>query len=154
MPKPPTPENTGNKQAGRFRKGKSGNPTGRPAGALNKVTRIAQSLLNGESEALVRKCIAMAQAGDGGAMKLCLERILPPLRDRPVSLALPPVASVHEVAAALALVVRAVADGSITPSEGAAIAGLLEGQRKAIETIELEKRVSELEQSVNKRGSG
>ena len=37
---------------------------------------------------------------------------------------------------------------AITPSEGQALASLIEVQRKAIETVEIEQRLAALEQSV------
>jgi hypothetical protein len=65
---------------GRFRKGRSGNPKGRPAGARNKATQTAELLLDGEAEALTRRAVELALAGDGMALRLCLERIIPPRR--------------------------------------------------------------------------
>lgn len=59
-----TPETTDGQQAGRFRKGQSGNPAGRPRGARNSATLAAEALLDGEAEALTRKAIQMALAGD------------------------------------------------------------------------------------------
>ena len=46
-----SPENTGRKQDGRFVKGQSGNPEGRPKGSANKATQAAQVLLEGEAQA-------------------------------------------------------------------------------------------------------
>jgi Family of unknown function (DUF5681) len=69
-----TPENSGAKQAdGQFQKGMSGNPAGKPRGALNHATRAAQLLLDGEANAITRKCIEMALEGDTTAMRLCLD---------------------------------------------------------------------------------
>ena len=75
------PENTGAIQAdGRFRPGQSGNPKGKPKGARNKATLAAQSLLDGEAEALTRKAVELAKAGDMTALRLCLERVVPSLK--------------------------------------------------------------------------
>jgi Family of unknown function (DUF5681) len=38
-----------------FQKGQSGNPTGKKPGTRHKATIIAETLLDGESEALTRK---------------------------------------------------------------------------------------------------
>jgi hypothetical protein len=59
-----SPDNTGQIQAGRFQKGQSGNPYGRPRGARNSATVVAEALLDGEAEALTRKAIEMALGGD------------------------------------------------------------------------------------------
>src|SRR5438552_18213441 len=76
-----------------FEKGRSGNPAGRRAGSRNKATLAAAALLEGGSEALTQKAMDLALVGDPTAMRLCLERILPPCRDRTVKFALPPIES-------------------------------------------------------------
>ena len=60
-----------------FRKGRSGNPAGRPPGSRNRATIAAEALLEGEAQALTRKAIELALAGDTTALRLCLERIVP-----------------------------------------------------------------------------
>ena len=44
-----------------FEKGRSGNPTGRRLGSRNKATLAAAALLAGESEALTRTAVELAQ---------------------------------------------------------------------------------------------
>lgn len=79
-----TTDKTGNKQIkGRFKKGQSGNPAGRPKGSLNSTTVAAQNLLNGEAEALTRKAVQLAMKGNIPALKLCLDRIVPPKKEMP-----------------------------------------------------------------------
>src|SRR5271169_4787644 len=83
-------ENTAPIQRGRpFAPGKSGNPKGRPKGARNNATVIAEVLLDGEANAITRKLIDKALEGDTTALRLCLDRLLPPKRGRPVSFKLP-----------------------------------------------------------------
>ena len=73
-----TAENTAPKQRGRpFRPGVSPNPAGRPKGARNKTTMAVEALLEGEAQALTRKALELALAGDTTALRLCLERIAP-----------------------------------------------------------------------------
>jgi len=77
------PENTGKKQAnGRWQKGKSGNPDGRPIGSRNTATLVAQTLLEGEAEHLTRKAIKLAGGGNVMLLKFFLERLLPPPRNK------------------------------------------------------------------------
>jgi len=58
-------ENTTKKLRGKpFKPGQSGNPAGKPPGSLNKATRTAQTLLDGEVEGLPRKAIELALSGD------------------------------------------------------------------------------------------
>jgi Family of unknown function (DUF5681) len=83
-------ENTAGKQRGKpFKPGKSGNPAGKPKGSRNATTRAMEALLDGESEAHTRKAIELAKGGDMAALRLCLDRILPPRKDRPLKFALP-----------------------------------------------------------------
>jgi hypothetical protein len=80
--------NTGEKQGGRFQKGHSGNPRGKPREARHRSTLAAEVLLDGEAEQLTRKAVELALGGDTTALRLCLDRIIPPRRERPVSLPL------------------------------------------------------------------
>ena len=45
-------------------------------------------MLEGEAEKLTRKAVDLALAGDTVALKLCIDRILPLRRGRPVKLSL------------------------------------------------------------------
>lgn len=139
-------ENAERKQRGRpFQKGQSGNPKGKPPGLRHKATRAVEALLEGEAEELTRKAVELAKDGDVTALRLCLERLVPPRRDRPVSFDLPPIDSAGEAAQAFGAILSAVADGSITPAEGQAVADLLAAYAKTLETSELEKRITALE---------
>ena len=127
IPKPP-----GRARGRPFEKGRSGNPAGRQTGSRNKATLAAAAFLAGESEALTRRAVELALAGDPTAMRLCLERILPPCRERTVKFALPPIESAprdkarglkaHDIAAAMKAVTSVLASGAITPGEAERIA--------------------------------
>src|SRR5215472_7806231 len=80
---------------GHFVKGQSGNPAGKPQGCRNHATRSAERLLDGEAEALTRKAVTLALGGDALALRLCLDRVIAPRRDRPVHFALPPIAEIE-----------------------------------------------------------
>lgn len=134
-------QSTGRDASGRFT---PGNP-GRPPGARHKATRAALALLDGEAEALSRKAVELALGGDATALRLCLERIAPPRKDVPVTFALPTIGKAADAANTMGAVVTAVTAGDLTPSEGAAVAGLLETYRKTLETAELEERIAALE---------
>lgn len=113
--------------SGQFKPGQSGNPAGRPRGSRNKVTLAAEALLDGEAERLTRMAIEQALDGDPFALRLCLERILPPRRERPAPFAMPPLKERRDAREAYAAVVEGVAAGDLTPGEGATIARLLAG---------------------------
>lgn len=140
-----TPEKTGAIQGGRFRKGQSGNPAGKPNGSRHKASLAAEALLDGEAEKLTRKAVDMALEGDATALRICIDRIIPARRDRPMKFRLPDLASASEAATAMQAIIRAVANGEITPSEAQSVAGLIAVFVQAIETKELEERIAALE---------
>ncbi len=144
-------DNTGGKQnkPHLFQPGQSGNPKGKPKGTKNHATRLADSLLDGETEKLTRKVVELALNGDTTALRLCLERICPPRKSRPVNITLPETQTVDGVAEAQAEVVQAVASGDLTPEEGISITNILEARRKAIETHDHESRIAALEEGNN-----
>jgi Family of unknown function (DUF5681) len=142
-PKPP-----GRLRGRPFKKGRSGNPGGRRRGSRNRATLAAAALLAGESEALTRKAVEMALAGDPTAMRLCMERVLPPCRERTVKFSLPSIdgtltgetcgPSAHDVSLAMNAVTSALAQGEITPGEAERIAGVVDTFVRAIETTKKE----------------
>jgi len=130
-----------------FQPGKSGNPAGRPAGSRNKAKLAIEALLDGEAEALTRKAVAMALEGDTVALRLCMDRICPPRKDRPISFKMPPVNNVSDAASVIRSVMEEVAIGSISPGEAKAVSEVLECYRRLVETSELEHRLEALEAS-------
>jgi hypothetical protein len=130
---------------GRWQKGVSGNPAGPPKGFKHRATRAAEELLEGQAEKLTRKAVEMALAGDTVALRLCLERLIPPRKDRPVALALPPLDGTPDLPTVTAALLSAAAAGELTPGEAGELAKLVEAHRRAIETAEIERRLSALE---------
>ena len=133
-----------------FKRGQSGNPKGRPQGSRNRVTIAAQALLDGQAEKITQKAIDKALEGDGMALRLCLERLLPVRKDRPISLELKKLEKVEDASKALGTITKAVAQGEITPLEGQSMANIIEAHRRAIETMDLERRLTELEEQAEK----
>ena len=88
----------------------------------------------------------LALAGDTVALRLCLERLLPPRRERPVRFALPRLESAADAIAATAAITRAVAAGELTPGEAAELRRLLGGYLEAVEAVEFEQRLRRWEQ--------
>jgi hypothetical protein len=109
------------------------------------VTLAAEVLLDGEAETLTRKAIELAKAGDMVAMRLCLERIMPARKSRNVSFALPAVESAADLVPAFSAVIAAMAAGELAPDEAVTVAGVLEMKRKAIETVDIERRLAAIE---------
>ena len=142
-----TAETTAPKQRGRpFQKGRSGNPQGRPPGARNAATVIAEQLLDGEAATITRKAIELAKRGDVVALRMCLERIVPPRRDRPVSFTLPAMNSADDAGRAMSAITIAVASGELTPNEAAELSRVVDGYVKILEATEIERRILTLEE--------
>ena len=128
-----------------FQKGRSGNPGGRRPGCRNRATQTAEVLLEGEAEALTRKAIELALEGDTTALRLCLERVVPQRKSRTVAFDPPRLDRIADLAGAIGSIFREVACGKLRLDEGAALVGMLESKRRAMETIDLEKRLRTLE---------
>jgi hypothetical protein len=101
-----------------FVKGHSGNPAGRPPGSLNRKTLIVEGLLEDDAETLTRKAIEMAHAGHPGALRLCVDRLLPRVKDRPAPFNLPTIETAADAKAAAQAVQAGVCSGELTPKEG------------------------------------
>jgi hypothetical protein len=120
-------ETTARKHRGRpFQRGISGNPTGRPVGSRHKSCLAAEALLEGEAEALTRKAVEMALAGNVLALRLCMERLLPPRRERVTTFALPALHSAADATTAMAAILAGIAAGELTIGEAAEFAKLVE----------------------------
>lgn len=128
-----------------FVKGQSGNPAGKPKGARDKRTEL-RALLQPHAEDLVRKAVQLALGGDVGALRLCIDRCIPPIKEDRIDVALPTLSSANECSEAQGLIVQAVASGDLSPSAGASLSGLVENQRRSFETLDLEQRLKTIEE--------
>jgi uncharacterized protein YjaG (DUF416 family) len=102
-------------------------------------------LLDGEAEAITRKAIEKAKGGDMIAIRLCMDRLVPPVKDRPVTFEMPGIESAQDAAVAVGAVLRAVADGNLTPIEAAEVSKIVSTYVTALEASDLEKRIANLE---------
>jgi Family of unknown function (DUF5681) len=140
------PENAGEKQGGRWRKGQSGNPAGKSRGCRHRATRLAEAMLDGEAAQITRVVIDAAKAGEPVAMRLCIERLVPPRRERPVEFRLPKLRTAADAPRAVAALVAAVAAGELTPGEAGELARVVETHLRAVECADLEVRIRALEE--------
>jgi Family of unknown function (DUF5681) len=144
-----TPTKNGEKkgsEATQFQPGHPGGP-GRPQGSRNKATLALDKIADDAGENILKAMVAAATAGDLKAADLVLQRIWPVRKGRPlsISLTLPVIKTAADVVAALGTVADLVGAGEVTPDEGAALAAIFESKRRAIETVDLEMRLSALE---------
>ena len=136
----------GNTDGGRKSDGTftSGN-TGKPKGSRHKVTQAVEALLEGQSEALTQAAIDKALEGDTMALRLCLDRIASPRKDAPVSFHLPEIETPADAANAARAILKAVADGDVTPQEAVSVMTVVEQFRRTLEITEIEARIAALE---------
>ena len=126
----------------KFQKGQSGNPSGKPKGALSPSGRIREAIA-ADLPKILATLRDRALGGDVQAASVLLSRCLPPLR---------PESSVQSIKAdgptlgdrAEAIIAAAVS-GEIPTSSAAELMSLLTGQAKILETVELERRIAALE---------
>lgn len=138
-------ETTGGKHSHLWAPGQSGNPAGRPKGARH-VALVALDAIGAEGAAdVLRAVVEAAKGGDIRAAEIVLSRVWPQRKGRPVALDLPVMTTAADVSAALAATAAAMAEGTLSPEESGAVAAVIETQRRAIETLELEARIVALE---------
>jgi hypothetical protein len=131
-----------------WKPGQSGNPTGKPVGARNKATLAVLTLMEHGAKEITEAVVAAAKAGDLTAARMILDRLAPPAKERPVSLILPDTTTAEGIALAQETILQAVASGELLPGEAATLAGIVEIRRRALETLELEQRITALEVSM------
>jgi hypothetical protein len=126
---------------------KPGNP-GRPKGALNRSTMVAASLLDGQAKALTQKCIELAMNGDTVALKLCMDRLIPPRKGRLNPVALPPVDTAAGAAAAMAAIVLAASEGRISWEDAQGMIAPLSAVARTFEIADMAAEISQLEELI------
>ena len=131
----------GRNTAGQFSAGNSG----RPKGSRNKATMAIESLLKGQAKALTQTAVTKALEGDSIALRLCMERIAPAPKDRPVSFSLPNMKNALDASEASGSVLRAVSESDLTPIEATRIMGLIDSHRRVLELTDIEHRLQALE---------
>ena len=130
---------------GKFERGRSGNPHGRPAGSRNRASVILDVIAEDHAAELLRTVLQRARRGDLQAAALIFSRVWP-IRKARMRFDLPSLNRAADLPHALAAVVAAVSNGLLSPDEAAAVATVLNAQRAAIELVEIEQRLRGLEQ--------
>jgi hypothetical protein len=115
------------------------------SGSRHRATLLLDRIGAEAGASVLQTVVRAAERGDMAAARIVLDRAWPVRRGRPVRLELPELRAAADLAAALGAVASAVALGDLSPEEGSAVAAVLEAQRKAIETQELERRIAALE---------
>jgi hypothetical protein len=122
-----------------FAKGNSG----RRPGSKNQDTLILKALSGDDKEELVRKGLELAKAGNVTTLKFFLERILP--RERTITINMPKLEFADDAVEAHHIILAAVCQGQITPSEGERLTAIVNSFARAIEMADLVKRIEAVE---------
>jgi Family of unknown function (DUF5681) len=132
----------------RFVKGESGNPAGRPKGIPDRRSAV-RSLLEPHADKLIAKAVSLALEGDTTALRICLDRLLAPLKSKDAAVKLdPPGGTLAEQGQAI---LSSVASGDLTPDQGATLIQAIAAQARIVETCELEARIARLEEHRGKQ---
>jgi len=134
-----------------FQPGQSGNPAGKPKGIRHKATQAMMTLLDGEAEALTRKAVELALAGDTTALKMCLDRIAPAPKSsaQPITLEMPPSENLTDAARAF---ISAAAQGELPPDVAAQMVSAIVAAARVEEMEEVKHRLEALERAM--KGAG
>ena len=129
----------------RFKPGQSGNPKGRPKGTKDSRTEL-RALIAPHAPALIRKALELAKGGDVQALRLLLERAVPPIKaaGEPVTFELPECDGLADTGRA---VMRAIASGTLPPDTGRQLIDALAALGRVVEIEELERRIAALEKT-------
>jgi hypothetical protein len=128
---------------GRFKPGNKAG--GSPVGSRHKATVMAQSMIDGRGELIVGKLLAKAEEGDPVALRLVVERLLPPRKVAPFKISLPPVTDLATAREAVSYVLDQQCQGEITSEEAEGLLKTVEGIIKITQIADLEARVDKLE---------
>lgn len=129
---------------------KAGN-SGKPKGARNRVTALAERLVEGEAEEIVRSIIASAKSGNPAAIAAVAQIILPERRGRSVAIDLGGELehTAESLARATTAVLQSAVDGVISAEEAQQFGIIIAAAARAYELESLEQRVIALESERN-----
>ena len=126
-----------------FQKGKSGNPAGKPIGAKDKRTAL-RSIFEQHKDELIKIVINKAKDGDSTALRICLDRLVAPVRSNPVRIE----SFTGTLTERGEAVMAAIAAGGITAEEGSTLMSMLQAQARLVEATTLDERIAALEKQL------
>jgi|GEM_PF-515222 len=128
-----------------FKPGESGNPAGRALGSRNKKTLAVEAQLFEHAQELVDDLVMRAKRGEPAAMRLCMERILPTGRGRPLPIELPPVRSAADAQGAADVIMDALKEGALSAREAVDLINVVAALTRLTGALEFIKRVARME---------
>lgn len=132
---------------GKFRPGESGNPAGRPKGAISKTNRLVREMLEQRADEVISAILdRAAETGDPGIARLVLDRLAPAPKHAPREpYALGSLDTVAACTDEMRRLAAAVAEGDIDEEHADAIAARVKDAVRLIESMEFERRIAVLE---------
>jgi hypothetical protein len=110
----------------------------------NRVTEITQQLLDRDADAVARKAVEMALDGNATALRLVIERTLPPKRAPTPQLDLGSTDDAAGISQAQGRLIAAVSSGELAIDDATKINQLLESRRATMETVDLANEIKAL----------
>ncbi|PHS69125.1 MAG: hypothetical protein COB23_07155 [Methylophaga sp.] len=130
----------------KFEKGVSGNPAGKPKGAKDKRTAL-RAMLEPHAKDLVKTVVEKALEGDTTALRLCIDRLMPALKAKDEPIVIDGLLGTATLVEQGQSVITALALGKVSPSDASTLMSTIAAQAKITEIDDLERRVTELEQT-------
>ena len=131
-----------------FKPGKSGNPKGRPPGIIDRRTAF-KKFIEKDAEAIIKKTVKLAKDGDIAAIRLCIDRIIPPIRSKDEPVNIPNLDGGKTLTEQAQIIITAIGLAEISPTEGTAVLTALASKARIDEIDELERRIKYLEGKSN-----
>lgn len=136
----------------KYQPGQSGNPRGRPRGAISKRTQLAK-LFEPHAEELIERAVQLAKDGDMNALRLCLERILPKPRDETIELDIPEVSltTSEDLLLFANQILNKVLAGDLSPEQAQKLFSMVNTHQDIIKMTEIESRLKDVERLLKSR---
>ncbi len=135
---------------GRFAAGNPGGP-GRPRKIVNAAADALDERVSRSADELFDVALGLARDGNGTMLKMLLDRIWPVGRSRPLEIGAPEIRKPHDLLTAMASITNAMFGDGATAQESAAAAKVLKAHLEAIQTIDHEERLTDLEKEWGRR---
>lgn len=143
-----------NRYQGRWQRGQSGNPRGRPRNSRSQLAAQLDAAAEQDAPAVYAAIRQSALKGDTAAQALLMARWWPAVKRTFVDIPdMPAVENAEDIGRACAHIVARVANGEMTLEEGAALSELLERLQKSLVAVDVEERLAALESHVREGNS-
>jgi len=119
-----------------------------PARSAQRATVLAQELLSARVERIAGKLIELAEGGDMRAIRVCMDRLVPVIKDQPITVELPPIEKPADSVEAAASIAAAVAAGDLTATEAAELVKVVDVYVRALDSKGFDERLSKLEKEI------